>query len=171
MNQAILGLTLTYVALAALLLGIFLLTRLPAWIKLLCVILTSSFYYITYVSLQGVLGWPTKQELPEHFQLLAASITEPDENTGERGSIHLWLSTFVDNKPTKEPRAYELSYNLDLHISLNEALMKQQRGHVQIGKRLEQLDDENLPKEKKHLSEVQQRFEFFDLPDPELPEK
>ena len=49
MNQAVLGLTLTYVALAALVLAIFLLTRLPVWIKFAFVLTISSFYYLTYL--------------------------------------------------------------------------------------------------------------------------
>lgn len=171
MNQAVLGLALTYVALAALMLGIFLFTRLSVWIKFLCVIVVSGFYFMTYQSLQGMLGWPTQQQLPEQFQLMASSITEPDGSTGEKGRIHIWGTAFIDNKPAKEPRSYELPYDLDLHAALDEALRKQRRGNVQLGRRLEKINDEKRPTDTSRYGELRQRIEFFDLPDPELPEK
>ncbi|MBL1142987.1 MAG: hypothetical protein HND53_13240 [Proteobacteria bacterium] len=171
MNTAVFGLTLTYVALAGLLLGIFLLTRLPVWIKLSCVLLISSFYYLTFYSLQGLLGWPTQQELPAHFQLMASSVTEPDDKTGESGSIHIWATSFVDNKPAKEPRAYELAYDFDLHAALEEALNKQRQGNVQLGRRLEVDNSEDVPRDWTRYGQKRQKIKFFDLPDPELPEK
>lgn len=171
MNQAVLGLTVTYVALSGLLLGIFLLTRIPVWIKLCCVILISSFYYLTFYSLQGMLGWPTQQELPDHFQLMASSITEPDNTTGESGSIHIWITSFVDNKPAKEPRAYELPYDFDLHAALEDALKKQRQGNIQLGRRLEEVSTEDVPRDWTRYGQKRQKIKFFDLPDPELPEK
>lgn len=172
MNQAILGLSITYVALAALVLAIFLLTRLPAWIKLLCVILVSGFYYMTYHSLQGLLGWPTQQELPDNFLLLSSSITEPDETTGDSGRIHVWLNAFEDNQPALEPRAFYLPYDLELHSSLEAALKKQRRGKVQLGraKKVATNDDET-PTDFTRYGQKRQLIEFYDLPDPELPEK
>ncbi|MCG8379275.1 MAG: hypothetical protein MI865_07360 [Proteobacteria bacterium] len=172
MNQAILGLAFTYVALAALVLTIFLRTRIPAWIKLLCVILVSGFYYMTYHSLQGLLGWPTQQEIPENFQLLASSITEPDETTGEDGRIHIWVNPFIDNKPAPEPRAYDLPYDLELHSSLEAALKKQRRGKVQLGRSKKMAtNDEETPRNLTRYGQKRQLLEFYDLPVPELPEK
>ncbi len=171
MNQAVLGLTLTYVALAALLLGIFLFARVPAWLKLTCVIVVSGFYYLTYNSYQGLLGWPTGQKIPEHFQLLASSITEPDDDTGDPGSIHIWLSTIIENQPATEPRAYELPYDLELHSALEEALKKQRRGNVQMGRQKMMAEPEALPRDATRYGQKRQKLEFYDLPDPQLPEK
>jgi hypothetical protein len=173
MNQAILGLSITYVALAALVLAIFLLTRLPAWIKLLCVILVSGFYYMTYHSLQGLLGWPTQQELPDNFLLLSSSITEPDETTGDPGRIHVWLNAFTDdNQPALEPRAFYLPYDLELHSSLEAALKKQRRGNVQLGRsKKEAANHDDTPTDLTRYGQKRTVIEFYDLPTPELPEK
>ena len=171
MNLAIIGLTITYVALAALLLGIFLLARVPAWVKLSCIILVSSFYYLTYQSYIGLLGWPTQQQVPEQFQLMSSIITEPDESSGDPGVIHIWVTTFTNNRPDREPRAYELPYDLELHAALDTALREQRRGNVQLGRRLEDVNDPELPKDMSRFGQKRQRLEFFALPDPELPEK
>lgn len=171
MNEAIIGLTICYVALAALLLGIFLFARISYGIKLFLVVLLSGFYYLNFHSINGILGWPTEQQLPERFQLLASMITEPDESSGEKGVIHIWVNGFENNFPAPEPRAYELPYDLDLHAALDDALREQRRGNVQMGRRLEEIDDPNMPKDSNRFGQKRQRLEFFNLPDPELPEK
>lgn len=171
MNQAVLGITITYVALAALLLGIFFHSRVHVWIKFTCLIMVTSFYYLTYTSLQGVLGWPTQQELPKHFQLMAATITEPDESIGEKGRIHLWLTSFVDSKPADDPRAFEMPYELDLHKAVDQALSDQKRGRVKLGRSEEIVKGSDIPKDWTRYGQKRQKLKFFDLPDPELPEK
>lgn len=171
MNQAVLGLTLTYVALAALVLGIFLLTRLPVWIKFISILLISSFYFLTYYSLQGLLGWPTQQKLPDTFQLLASSITEPNEDEGTAGRIHIWATAFVDNRPADEPRAYDLPYDLELHSALEAALKEQRRGNIQLGRKKEGETTDDIARDLTKYGQKREQFEFFDLPDPEVPEK
>lgn len=170
MNQVVLGLTLTYAALAALLLAIFILTRIPVWIKLICVLLVTGFYFLTYNNLQGVLGWPTQQLMPDQFQLLASTITEPNDDEGIEGSIHIWATSFIDNKPAPEPRAYALPYDLDLHTALEAALKEQRRGNIQLGKRKGEASDD-IASDLSKYGQKRQELEFFDLPDPELPEK
>jgi hypothetical protein len=171
MNQAVLGLTLTYVALAALVLAIFLLTRLPVWIKFTFVLAVSGFYYLTFYSLQGLLGWPTQQTLPDQFQLMASSIIEPDEDEGEAGRIHIWATSFIDNKPAPEPRAYELPYDLELHSALEAALKEQRRGNIQLGRKKEGKTTEDMARDLSKYGSKREKIEFFDLPDPEVPEK
>ena len=85
--------------------------------------------------------------------------------------IHIWVNAFEDNKPIREPRAYELPYDLELHASLNEALAEQRQGKVQLGRRLEESGDENLPRDSSRFGVKRQMLEFHELPDPELPEK
>ncbi len=171
MNQAIIGLSITYVALAALLVGIFLLARTKVWLKFLCVILVSGFYFLTYTSYMGLLGWPTKQQLPEIFQLIASSITEPDERTGDLGRIHIWVTAFVDNKPEIQPRAYELPYDLELHASLDTALEQIRQGKIQLGRNLQVVEESLLPSDTSRLADRANQLEFFDLPEIRLPEK
>ncbi len=171
MNQAIIGLTITYVALAALLLGIFLLARVPTWLKFLTLILISGFYYLTWFSYQGLLGWPTAQDIPDEFQLLSSQITEPDEQTGDPGVIHLWLNTFIDNRPADEPRAYEMPYDLETHAALQEALNQQRQGKIQIGRKTARVNDPERPTDTSRYGQKRYKLEFSKLPDPELPEK
>lgn len=171
MNQAIIGLSLTYVALAALLLGIFMFARVPTWLKFCCLLMVSGFYYLTWYSYAGLLGWPTQQPLPEHFQLLASSITEPDESHGEAGHIHLWLSAFEDNRPAAEPRAYVIPYDLKTHAALDNALSKQRQGKIQLGRRIIIEPDGKRPSDSSRLGQKREGLEFTDLPERELPEK
>ncbi len=171
MNQAIVGLSISYVALAALLLGIFLLSRTSVWIKFICVFLVTGFYFLTYQSYLGLLGWPTRQDLPAQFQLMASSITEPDERNGDPGSIHIWITDFEDNKPVKRPRAFELPYDLELHASLDKALEQIRQGKIQLGRNLQKVEEAILPPDASRLANRQHKLEFFDLPEVRLPEK
>ena len=171
MNHAIVGLSITYAALAALLLGIFFLSRTKVWLKFICLILVSIFYFLTYNSFTGLLGWPTKQQLPEEFQLMASSIIEPDESTGEPGRIHIWVTAFDDNKPEEKPRAFELPYDLELHASLDKALEKIRQGKIQLGRNLQVVEESLLPRDTTRLGNRQNKLEFFDLPEIRLPEK
>lgn len=171
MNEAVIGLSVTYVALAALLLLICIFTKIPSWIKLSSIILITSFYYLTFNSYLNLLGWPANQKLPKDFLLLASYITEPDNSLGESGVIFIWVSTFEDNLPAKEPRAYQLPYDLELHASLDEALRQQRRGKVQLGRTVEYIKNTDLPKNMSRFGQKRQKIEFYALPEPELPEK
>lgn len=171
MNQAIVGLSVSYVALAALLVGIFLISRTSVWVKFLCVFMVTGFYFMTYQSFLGLLGWPTKQDLPEQFQLMASSIIEPDESAGDPGSIHIWITMFEDNKPERRPRSYELPYDLELHASLEKALEQIRQGKIQLGRNLQKVDEALLPPDASRLANKQYKLEFFDLPEIRLPEK
>lgn len=178
MSLGIIGLSITYAALAALVLAIFLLTRLPTRIKLLCVILISGFYYITFLSLQELLGSPTQQELPEKFKFLSASVIGPDDKTGDPGRIYIWLNVLIDNQPDPEPKAYSLPYNLELHASVEAALEKQRRGKKQLGRpkkegknNQQNSSAQQTPKKPTHYGKKDQQVEFYDIPSPELPEK
>ena len=102
---------------------------------------------------------------------MASSITEPDEEEGTAGRIHIWATSFVDNAPADEPRAYELPYDLDLHAALEAALKEQRRGNIQLGKKIEAETTDDIAKDLSKYGEVREQIEFFDLPDPEVPEK
>ena len=171
MNQAVIGISLSYVILAALLVSIFILARVPVWIKFVCIVFVSSFYFITYSSLSGMLGWPTKQTIPDDFQLLSSVITEPDNTKGDKGSIHIWVFSFVENLPVKEPRAFKLPYTHELHASLEDALKDQRNGKVKLGRRVQRQVNTALHTDASRYANKEYILEFYDLPDPELPEK
>ena len=73
--------------------------------------------------------------------------------------------------PAAEPRAYELPYDLDMHAALEAALKEQRRGNIQLGKKIEAETTDDIAKDLSKYGEVREQIEFFDLPDPEVPEK
>jgi hypothetical protein len=178
MSLGILGLSITYVALAAMVLAIFLFTRIPTKVKLICVILVSVFYYITFFSLQELLGSPTKQELPEKFKFLSASVVGPNDKTGDPGRIYIWLNVIIDNQLDPKPKAYSLPYNLELHASVDAALEKLRSGKKQLGRpkkegknAQQRTSSQQVSEKPAHYGKKDQQVEFYDIPTPELPEK
>lgn len=171
MTEAIIGLSITYVGLAALLLVMVLFTRWPVWTKLACVVLVTAFYFVTYRSLTGMLGWPTRAELPERFLLLASSISEPDKTRGSDGSVHIWATSLDSGRPAAEPRAYALPYSRELHAQLEEANKDMRNGIMQLGRRVTTEADADVPRDTTRFARRRERLEIYDLPDPELPEK
>ncbi len=170
MNEAIIGTVAGYLVLVILLLNLGLYTKWPVWIKTAAICLVAIFYFVTYHSIKQFLGWPTEKALPEKFMMLSSWITEPDKKTGNGGSIHLWAVELSDDGPADEPRAYALAYDADLHHKLNEAHHRLRQGMIQIGSATKPEQDFGWVTRKK-FAENKQKINFYDLPDPELPEK
>ena len=74
MTLGITGIIAAYILLALLLLSINLYSKWSWHIKAATIVLTSAFYIITYFSLPALLGWPTYQNPPTQFRLLAAHV-------------------------------------------------------------------------------------------------
>ncbi|MCW9035096.1 MAG: hypothetical protein OQJ97_12815 [Rhodospirillales bacterium] len=170
MSDAIFGLLTAYVLIALLLLNLCLFSRISVWVKVLSIVLVSGFYYVTYVSLTGVLGWPTTAKLPERFLLLSRVIVEPDKESGGAGAIYLWADDLGEGKPSMLPRSYELPYSAVLHKRVEEAVKRQRQGIVQIGG-AENATEKTVSKEGGKFGELGSDLKFTDLPDPRLPEK
>lgn len=173
MTITIITLILAYVAVAALLLILSLQTRWPAWVKTGCIVLVSGLYFVTYDSLTGMLGWPTEEALPEKFLLHAAITEEPDKETGSKGIIHLWLTEVDEDEsmPLELPRAYTLPYDSELHERISESLRRMRQGILQVGESGDPVETDKIPMESAAYSERLQMIKFYNLPDPELPEK
>ncbi|MBW2452548.1 MAG: hypothetical protein JRF07_09375 [Deltaproteobacteria bacterium] len=170
MTQAVIGLSIAYVALGILLLGLMVSTRWPVWVKFVSILLISTLYFVTYLSLGGLQGWPTSANLPDRFLLLATSIQEPDKTTGSKGVIYVWASSLAENMPATEPRAYRLDYDSEMHTMLEAAEKRTRNGIMQLGKMewiLEAESSNNLGR----FSEKRKIIRIYDLPDPEMPEK
>lgn len=172
MNEALLGLSIAYVAVAALLAGLLIFSRWPMWVKLGCILLVSSMYFVNYQSLRGLLGWPTEAQLPSRFLLLASSVTEPDKTTGKQGVIHIWATSLDGDYPADEPRAYELPYEQELHGQLEDALKNMRKGVLQLGEATTvDKEGKQIPRDTSRFAQQQQSLLFYDLPDRKLPEK
>src|SRR5262245_11017362 len=78
LQKEILGLSITYALLAALLLVIALRARVPWPLKGFAVLVTSVFYCVTFFRIEGMTGWSAPAPLPSQFQLLWARIVEPN---------------------------------------------------------------------------------------------
>jgi hypothetical protein len=129
MNLALAGTIAAYIVIAVLLLSLNLKSSWKWWIKGAAIVLTTLFYAGSYAAITGMLGWPTRGRMPEHFQLLWSQVVEPDKASGDAGSIYLWV-TAVDqnNVPSGRPRAFEFPYSDDLARSINGAQQKRDEG-------------------------------------------
>lgn len=170
MNQAVIGLSIAYIAVSVLLLGLTVNTRWPVWVKVASILLVSSLYFVTYRSLGGIQGWPSTASPPERFLLLAVSVDEPNKVTGSKGRIYFWATSLEDGGPAAEPRAYELQYSLDMHNRLDEANKRIRDGVMQMGKS-EWVSGTENPDNLGRFAEKRNIIRIYDLPDPEMPEK
>lgn len=172
MSEGILLLVLAYVALAALLVTSLIKTRLPLLVKAALTLAAIGLYVASYVGWRAVQGWPSPvTPLPERFVLHASVIDEPDPAAGTDGMIYVWLSDLVDGQPAEQPRAYRLTYDKPLHTELEEALRNMRNGNIQLGRVTRITDSPDRPTDLKRLGEQRDLIEFYDLPDPALPEK
>lgn len=171
-----------YVVLAVLLLSLNLWAKLRWWIKASAIVVTSLFFFVTFISIRHLLGWPTAEEMPDQFEFVYGMVTEPNKATGEPGEIYVWLLPLpgdgtiapedfykpgvVDTtiKPGQMPRAYIMPYDRGTHEEIIDAKTNIIEGARQIGvtTRKPKKPGEHAP---------QSQFMFFDRPDPILPPK
>ncbi|MCP4410929.1 MAG: hypothetical protein GY807_24950 [Gammaproteobacteria bacterium] len=172
MSEGTLLLVLAYVALTALLITAVVATRLPLVVKVVMTVATVGLYIASYQGWQSVQGWPAAaKRLPDRFLLHASVIQEPNKATGEEGIIFIWASDLVDAKPADSPRAYRLDYDKPLHVDLEEALRNMRNGNLQLGRMTKDSHRPDRPTDLTRLGERRDTIEFYDLPDPTLPEK
>lgn len=170
MTLGIFGLITAYILLAVLLLSVNLYSKWSWQVKTITIIITSTFYIVSYFSFPPLLGWPTKQTLPSHFQLLAAEVHQPNKLTGEKGTVYVWLKEIEDITRNILPRSYMLPYSNSLHEEIIKAQAKINRGIPQLG----EYDKDILKQARLNSSETGQKsldIQFYDLPDPLFPEK
>lgn len=172
MSEAVIGLSLAYVALAALVVVLLVYTRWPLWVKSSVVIGISVFYFVTYTSLEQILGWPTTTAIPKEFMVLSGYVKEPDKNAGDDGKVYLWIAAYdlKNHRVVDTPRAHVLPYSPYLHEQVEIANKKLQRGDPQVG-RVELVSGPQLKAPKTWTDERVERIVLYDFPHRELPEK
>lgn len=99
-----------------------------SWIYLLLGILPV-FYIGHWLAIESNEGWPAESSLPPQFNLLGASIVEPNKIADHPGAIYLW----VQRSPATPPRNHVLPYNRQLHEQLQRALNRLGEGYRQMG--------------------------------------
>jgi hypothetical protein len=136
MMWAIIGLSAGFVLVVGFLYLLLIRTKLPITLKLIAVVLATSFYWIQYQSLLEFTGWPSHDQLPSEFVLIASEIVEPNKQTGDDGVIYWWVRDRSDL--SLPPRVYQLPYQSAMHEQGEQVLEEQQKGSVYIGKKRQQ---------------------------------
>ena len=134
MMPSLLVLGLAYAVVAALLLT--LCVSLPGRrvLKLMLIIGVSLFYGVTWLGHQGMLGWPTAEDMPENFRVLWITIEEPDKVTREPGGIFFWVRALDEaGIPFGSPRAHFVPYTDQAAEEAEAALGKMEAGDVMNG--------------------------------------
>lgn len=171
MNEVLVGLSIAYIFLAALLLLALVYGRMNWMIKLILIGVSVGFYWISYINWQHAQGWPSQADLPKRFLFHAAVIEEPDETEGIKGRLFVWISDLTNDQPSDTPRAYVLPYDKDLHVKLDAAQRQMRNGNLQIGEVGGELFDPQATRDNTRIADKKIDLEFTDLPDPQLPEK
>ena len=172
MNEAIIALSLAYVVLAVFVLLSLIYSTWALWTKVALVIVAGVFYFVTYLSLERVLGWPTTAPIPPEFVVLSGYVQEPNKNAGEEGSVYLWVVAYdLENRTVLDtPRSHVFPYSPYLHEQVNAANKRMQRGNPQVG-RVDLVSGPQLNAPKTWTDERIDRITLYDFPRQELPEK
>ena len=173
MNTEIFFIVICYVALGFLLLLFNLRTNFHWFFKSSMIVVVTFFYILTYNSFKEIIGWPTKEILPERFRLIAAQIYEPNAIINSEGSIYLWLTSMDSLAGLGIPRSYEVQYSKEIHEKVSKALVDIKNGIPQMGENGEEEESGVISKilEKKKVSTTSENLNFFDMPNQLLPEK
>lgn len=167
------GIIAGFVLVALLLLSLNFYSRWPWLVKVSATVVVSAFYVVVYNSFPLLLGWPTSQDLPDRFNLIAVQVAEPDKLTGSDGSIYLWVTDMLAGSSDAEPRSYRLPYSVELHSQVQEAGNKLRKKLPQLGEiEMEEPGKNAKITEANRLGTASStRIKFYDLPDPLFPEK
>ena len=191
MTLPLVGIVASYVAIAVLLLSLNLASRWHWGVKAMAIAITTVFFGVSYVSIAGLIGWPSEARVPEHFQLHWATVIEPDKLNGLPGSIFLWVEGLNENNiPAGTPRAFRVPYSRELADRIRRAKERIERGTDQVGTARELDAPEGRPDEDRSLAGAPPRrdepgstgdpaafgqhipsIDFENMPPPELPSK
>ncbi|MCW2883127.1 MAG: hypothetical protein JWQ95_7227, partial [Sphaerisporangium sp.] len=131
---ALIGTVAVYILLALLLLSLNIFSLWRWWIKAGAIVLTTLAFIVLYVSLTGLVGWPSNNKLPPRFSLVATRIVEPDKARGGPGHIYLWVEEIDEHQiPITPPRGYEVAYSNNLAKKTDEAQQLLKGGQKVLG--------------------------------------
>jgi hypothetical protein len=191
MTLPLIGVGLSYVVVSVLLLSLNLASRWYWGVKAAAIAVTSLFFGVSYVSIAGLIGWPSEARVPEHFQLDWGTVVEPDKLNGSPGSIYLWVEALDENNvPAGTPRAFRVPYSRDLADRIGHAKERIEQGKDQAGTARDLDVPEAAPDQDRRLAGAPPRqdepgspgdptafiqhmpaIDFQDLPLPALPPK
>ena len=171
MNEVLVVLGIAYIFLAARLLLALVYCSMSWVTKLVLILVSVGFYWVSYLGWQNAQGWPSQADLPKRFLFYAVVVEEPDKTEGIEGRLFVWASDLANDRPSDTPRAYVLPYDKELHVKLDAAQRQMRNGNLQIGEVGGELFDPQATRDNTRIADKKIDLEFTDLPDPQLPEK
>jgi hypothetical protein len=143
-SLSVVSLVAAYAAVTMLLLSLNLTSLWRWWIKAAAIIVTTVFFGVTYQGINGLMGWPTTQKVPYHFNLVSSRITEPDRLHRLPGFIYLWTEEIDNNNvPSGRPRGYQIPYSEMLARKVSDAQEKRNQGIEVMGRITDEQGDED----------------------------
>lgn len=163
MIAAIIGLVALFLVLSLLLLSLNVDTTWPWQVKAGAIVAAMLTVVIGYFALYELLGWPTRQAMPDDMRMISADVVEPRKGSNEKGAIYVWVKPIRENNAL--PRAFELPYDPDFHEMVITALERAGQG-IEQGVRRNPDYDDNAAGQGLGLP-----LNFFDIKPLRLPEK
>jgi hypothetical protein len=133
------GIPVAFVLLTILILWVVIGVKGKWWVKTCLISLTLYFSVGLWISIDGLLGWPTTDGPPQKFEIHWLLVKEPNKKTGDSGAIYMWASNvnankqssfspFGSKKPLSKPRLYQLPYSRSMHEQTESILEKLKKG-------------------------------------------
>lgn len=132
------GIPVAFILLTILILWVIIGVKGKWWIKSSLISLTLYFSIGLWVSINGLLGWPTTDGPPQKFEIHWLLVEEPNKKTGDPGAVYMWasdadtdkqsFSPFGSEKPLDKPRLYQLPYSRSMHEQTEAILKKLKKG-------------------------------------------
>ena len=93
MAEGIIGLAASFLVIVSLILWLIILSKGKFWVlKSIVISLATAFSIVVLISLKNFIGWPSKSNLPQQFQLHWAIIDEPNKIKNTNGAIYMWVT-------------------------------------------------------------------------------
>lgn len=131
---AVIELVLGFLILSVLVIWIWVVVKGALWKKMALIGLLIAYVWVIWQAVWELIGWPTKEPMPDGAIILGFYVIEPVE--GKKGGIYVWaLSNISENdlvqklyKFERMPRLFRLEYKRELHkrvIELQDRLKKE----------------------------------------------
>ena len=134
MQIALWGTIAIYGLLALLLLSLNIFSLWRWWVKAGIIIITGIAFVAAYTVLSGLVGWPSENQLPARFSLIATYVDEPDKQAKKPGQIFLWVQEIDENQiPISAPRAYVMPYVVETMRGVTQSQEMLDRGEKVLG--------------------------------------
>lgn len=170
-----------YVAIAALLLSFYFYSTFSTTLKNVTILLVTLFYFFTWYSLEGILGWPSQQDMPDKFRILWIDIQEPQKKNDHEGEIYFWIKSLNSLElPDGKPRAYSIGWSEENAQKAEEALSRMEEGEILNGNISRNILSGDREKSERNIYEEEgssnteagePSFEFKEIAPPTLPPK